>query len=391
MRAIRLCLMVAACLAIWYRPVAGFGPPTDSAPPKVIGDQTEERLFYQDQFVYVPPPTPDITDNPKLYTRRFRVGPPADSVPSSASPTPTATSVPSSAAAALQPPTPTATYAVISAAAVPSTPPPAPQSTAVFGRVYQAEPPTAEVVAPTPVPAQPTATPAPPQAASAGSNGAMTAVATRFVLGGNTDPRFHEGSFRYTAPATPPPIDDPRFYRGSFTINAAGHLAPTPVAAPTQISVSAEAQGGYTVPAQNTKVDAPFTTGVVSYDKLNPSYTAQSPLPVRGRAMYYNPGIMSEVLSYRLQLNQVQACGDCVGYAALLRAGDINRKVWLQWEDGTVEGPFLVIDVAARHHVPSLLARNWVVDVDYRTAIRRGMNRPLPVTVLAAPPAGGGK
>ena len=105
--------------------------------------------------------------------------------------------------------------------------------------------------------------------------------------------------------------------------------------------------------------------------------------------MYYNPGIMPEVLSYRLQLKQVEVCGDCVGYVALLRAGDLNRKVWLQWDDGTVEGPFLVIDVAARHHVPSLLARSWVVDVDYPTAMRRGMNQPIPVTVLAAPPATG--
>ena len=35
----------------------------------------------------------------------------------------------------------------------------------------------------------------------------------------------------------------------------------------------------------------------------------------------------------------------------------------------------------------SLLARNWVVDVDYDTAMRWGMRGPVPVTILGAPPA----
>ena len=102
--------------------------------------------------------------------------------------------------------------------------------------------------------------------------------------------------------------------------------------------------------------------------------------------MYYNPGIMAQVLSYRLALGQVSPCSDCVGYAALLRRGDLNRKVWIEWATGDVEGPFLVIDVAASQHVPLLLARQWVVDVDYATAMRRAMNGPVSVTVLDAPP-----
>jgi hypothetical protein len=126
----------------------------------------------------------------------------------------------------------------------------------------------------------------------------------------------------------------------------------------------------------------------VSFETLNPTYYAASPLPVRGKAMYYNPGIMEQVLSYRQALGQVSPCQECVGYVALLRAGDLNRKVWIQWEDGFVEGPFLVIDVAARHHIRSLLGRGWAIDIDYHTAWRHGMNRPLPVTVLASPPAG---
>ena len=102
--------------------------------------------------------------------------------------------------------------------------------------------------------------------------------------------------------------------------------------------------------------------------------------------MYYNPGIMQTVLSFRLEVGHVALCQECVGYVALMRREDINRRVWLEWEDGVVEGPFLVIDTAAKQHVASLISRNWVVDVDYETALRRGMNRPLPVTVWASAP-----
>jgi hypothetical protein len=120
---------------------------------------------------------------------------------------------------------------------------------------------------------------------------------------------------------------------------------------------------------------------------LYPPYSAATPLPLHGHAMYYNPGVMARVLSYRLQHNQVQLCRDCVGFAALLRVGDLNRRIWLQWEDGSIEGPFHVIDAADPRHIPTLLARHWAVDLDYRSAQRRNMNRPLPVTVLAQPPA----
>ena len=40
-------------------------------------------------------------------------------------------------------------------------------------------------------------------------------------------------------------------------------------------------------------------------------------------------------------------CPECVGTVALLRAGDIGRKVWLQPPGGEKVGPFLVIDCRA--------------------------------------------
>jgi len=103
-------------------------------------------------------------------------------------------------------------------------------------------------------------------------------------------------------------------------------------------------------------------------------------------AMYYAPNVMENVAQYRQRVDKIEGCDECVGSVALLRAGDLDRKVWIQPEDGAVEGPFQVLDVAARHHIPSLLARNWVVDVDYATAMRWGMRGPVPVTIFAEPP-----
>jgi len=118
----------------------------------------------------------------------------------------------------------------------------------------------------------------------------------------------------------------------------------------------------------------------------NATYGQPSALPITGYATYYNPNIMQQVLNYRLSLGQVSTCNECVGTVALLQAGDINRRIWLQWADGSVEGPFLVIDVAASQHVKMLLARHWVVDVDNRTAVRHGMLGPVLVTVWGSPP-----
>ncbi|HXF61903.1 MAG TPA: hypothetical protein VNK95_09810, partial [Caldilineaceae bacterium] len=174
-------------------------------------------------------------------------------------------------------------------------------------------------------------------------------------------------------------IEDPRFYRGSFTIAPSGSVqAGAPAAGSTA--------GGGGVTGTSTGLSSYYSGS--SYETLNPSYADRSPLPISGKAMYYNPGIMQEVYAYRLSLGEIQPCSECIGYVALLRKGDLGRRVYLRWADGTVEGPFLVIDVAASHHIGLLLQRGWAVDVDYQTAMRRKMYSPVPVTILDAPTTG---
>ena len=129
-----------------------------------------------------------------------------------------------------------------------------------------------------------------------------------------------------------------------------------------------------------------FAAWPAQADDLAPGYWEQSPLPQTGLATYYAPGMMEYVAGYRQTQGQLPACPECVGTVALLRAGDIGRKVWLQQTDGERVGPFLVIDCARRQDVDPLVARGWVVDVSYELGQAWAMNGPLAgVTVLEDP------
>ncbi|MCB0113164.1 MAG: hypothetical protein R2873_21205 [Caldilineaceae bacterium] len=124
---------------------------------------------------------------------------------------------------------------------------------------------------------------------------------------------------------------------------------------------------------------------VSSYLDLQPDYYQPTPLPLQGLAMYYNPGIMDRVLVNQLAWGDVTECDECIGRVALLREGDMDRRVWLQRPGHPAEGPFWVIDQAAKRDVPGLVRRNWAVDVDYETAMRWEMRGPIPIVVLAGP------
>lgn len=121
-------------------------------------------------------------------------------------------------------------------------------------------------------------------------------------------------------------------------------------------------------------------------DDLTPGYWERTPLPQTGLATFYAAGLMEYVDGYRRDLNQLPDCPECVGRVALLRAGDIGRRVWLQPPGGEPVGPFLVVDCARRQDVAPLVARAWAVDVSYELGQLWGMTRPLAgVTVLEDP------
>lgn len=126
---------------------------------------------------------------------------------------------------------------------------------------------------------------------------------------------------------------------------------------------------------------------VAQADELDPGYWARTPLPQIGLATFYAPGLMEYVADYRQRQGQLPACPECVGAVALLRGGDIGRRVWLQPSGGERVGPFLVIDCAHRDDIPPLLARNWVVDVSFEVGQMWGMDRPLDGVMVLEDPA----
>lgn len=111
----------------------------------------------------------------------------------------------------------------------------------------------------------------------------------------------------------------------------------------------------------------------------DPSWYGASDFPARGEVTFYSPGLMRWVYEYRIRLGQVPVCDPpkCIGYVATLRPGDLGRTLWLQRPGQAVEGPFLVVDYAAGEDFDRLRARGLVVEVDYETAQRWGIQRPL--------------
>ena len=105
---------------------------------------------------------------------------------------------------------------------------------------------------------------------------------------------------------------------------------------------------------------------------------------IAGRATHYSPGLMETVAA-----NRGISLEGHAGGVALNRAGDLRRTVWLEWRDGSIEGPFLVVDCAQRDHFAAREDTRLIVEVDYQTADARGFAgiAPVSVTVHFLPPA----
>lgn len=104
-----------------------------------------------------------------------------------------------------------------------------------------------------------------------------------------------------------------------------------------------------------------------------------------GLATYYNPGLMQTAYEHRLAQGLVVPCAECRGMVAMLEPEYIGRKVWLKFDGAPgAYGPFLVVDCAPQDAVQkqALMARGWVLDIDYPLAVKIGMNTPMSVRVF---------
>lgn len=96
-----------------------------------------------------------------------------------------------------------------------------------------------------------------------------------------------------------------------------------------------------------------------------------------GLATYYADGVFDKVIINR---GLVVPWGT-IGFAALLDAEHIGRRLWIEWPDGTRDGPYLVADCANAAHRADLIARGWIVDVDRATARLHGVTGPTQVSI----------
>ena len=105
---------------------------------------------------------------------------------------------------------------------------------------------------------------------------------------------------------------------------------------------------------------------------------------LEGKATYMAPGIMEQVAINR----ELDLSGHIAG-VALNRSGDLGRTVWIEWEDGSIDGPFMVVDCAQRgSHFERREQRSYVVEVPAWVARLRGFYGvgPKPARVLFDPP-----
>lgn len=103
---------------------------------------------------------------------------------------------------------------------------------------------------------------------------------------------------------------------------------------------------------------------------------------IQGYATYYAPGVMEQVAAYR-----GYDLSNYAGGVALNRAADLGRQVVILWQDGTVSGPYLVVDCARRDHCDTRESQNYVIEVDAQTAQEHSFynSSPVPVTVWFLP------
>lgn len=108
-----------------------------------------------------------------------------------------------------------------------------------------------------------------------------------------------------------------------------------------------------------------------------------------GKATYYRPGLMDQVA-----INRGLDLDGYLAGVALNRAGDLGRVVWLDFDDGLLYGPFLVVDCAQRgEHFRRREAQGYVVEVPAWVARLHGFYGvgPVPVTVRFVDPYLAGK
>lgn len=107
---------------------------------------------------------------------------------------------------------------------------------------------------------------------------------------------------------------------------------------------------------------------IPGYPSIEAWYTS-APIWFYGKALRYDPGVMEATAEYR----SMSLDGYLDG-VALMSPADIGEEVWLKIPVGNWEGPYLVVDCAARGDIwATVLHFGNTIEVGYNTALRWGM------------------
>lgn len=92
-----------------------------------------------------------------------------------------------------------------------------------------------------------------------------------------------------------------------------------------------------------------------------------------GKAAYYAPGVMQQVVRTRLYYGHItpEQVQQAHGFVARLDCREIGTFLWIDFGQG-FEGPFLVVDCAAPQDRGHIQAREIIVEVAYEEAVEHG-------------------
>lgn len=99
-----------------------------------------------------------------------------------------------------------------------------------------------------------------------------------------------------------------------------------------------------------------------------------------GYATFYAPGVMEQVIANRVSWGQIQYVEPWFAIA-VLDCHRIGQKAMIEW-NGSMDGPYTIVDCAREADKPELERRRVVVDVSWQIAKRHKMKGPTPVRLI---------
>lgn len=97
----------------------------------------------------------------------------------------------------------------------------------------------------------------------------------------------------------------------------------------------------------------------------------------QGQAAYYSPGVFEQVVAIRQSGWTAgplpEELPPVIGFVARRDCSEIGRLMLIFWENGDLEGPFLIADCANQieGHDKLMKKKNIIVEIDHNTAKRR--------------------